>query len=263
MVAKETVKAVVIETHRRGWQLYLHIGTPESFDNATEALEEAYRMYPREDARHIFTHIGMPTQANLDTMARLGVTADLQTSGYYLRPDDSLERNQVNPERPDFGPNPVATYRDAGIPVILSSDQAPLGPLFSVQEAVTRVVRSGKVFRPEERITLEEGIRAVTSTSAWAFFEGDVKGSIEAGKYADMVVLGERYSHHPSRRDQGHPDSDDHDQWKVCLRQSQPGSRAGDELPPLPGEDPLPGRRALRGFILPPWSSKSQLMDGL
>ena len=73
--------------------------------------------------------------------------------------------------------------------VILSSDQAPLGPLFSVQEAVTRVRRSGKVFRPEERITLEEAIRAVTSTSAWAFFEEDVKGTLTAGKLADITVL--------------------------------------------------------------------------
>ncbi len=123
-------------------------------------------------------------------MKRLGITADLQTSSIFLASDDAEERYQVNPERPDLGPRPVATYRNAGIPVILSSDQAPLGPLFSVQEAVTRVRRSGKVFRPEERITLEEAIRAVTSTSAWAFFEEDVKGSIEAGKYADLVVLG-------------------------------------------------------------------------
>lgn len=191
VVPKETIRKVLIEAHRRGWQLYLHITTPQSFDYATEALEEAYRLYPREDARHIFTHISQPTQANLETMKRLGITADLQTSSIYLASDDAEERYQVNPERPDLGPRPVATYRDAGIPVILSSDQAPLGPLFSVQEAVTRVRRSGKVLRPEERITLEEAIRAVTSTSAWAFFEEDVKGSIEAGKYADLVVLGQ------------------------------------------------------------------------
>ena len=74
--------------------------------------------------------------------------------------------------------------------MILSSDQSPLGPLFSVWEAVNRVRKSGKVFQPEERLTLEEAIRAVTLTSAWTFFEDDVKGSIEAGKYADLVVLG-------------------------------------------------------------------------
>ena len=96
----------------------------------------------------------------------------------------------VNPERPDRGPLPVATYRDAGIPVILSSDNSPLGPLFAVWEAVNRVRKSGKVYQPEERLTLEEALRAITITSAWAFFQDDVKGSIEAGKYEDLVVLG-------------------------------------------------------------------------
>ena len=72
----------------------------------------------------------------------------------------------------------------------MSSDQGPIGPLFSVWEAVNRVRKSGKAYQPEERLTLEEAIRAITVKSAWTFFEDDVKGSIEAGKYADLVVLG-------------------------------------------------------------------------
>ena len=118
------------------------------------------------------------------------IVADLQVKAIYHLADDAEETYRVNPERPDLGPRPVATYRDAGIPVILSSDQAPIGPLFTLWEAVNRVRKSGKVFRPEERLTLEEAIRAVTVKSAWAFFEDHVKGSIEAGKYADLVVLG-------------------------------------------------------------------------
>jgi predicted amidohydrolase YtcJ len=51
------------------------------------------------------------------------------------------------------------------------------------------VQKSGKVFRPEERLTLEEAIRAYTVTPAWAFFEEDLKGSVEVGKYADLVIL--------------------------------------------------------------------------
>lgn len=183
-------KKVLIEGHRKGWQLYVHITTPETFDYASEALEEAYQLYPREDARHIFTHINQPTQANLETMKRLGIVADLQVNSIYHIADDAEQTYPVNPERPDLGPRPVATYRDAGIPVILSSDQAPIGPLFTLWEAVNRVRRSGKVFRPEEKLTLEEAIRAVTVKSAWAFFEDDLKGSIEAGKYADLVILG-------------------------------------------------------------------------
>lgn len=190
IVPAETGKALLIEAHKRGWQLYVHITTPETFDYACEALEEAYRLYPREDARHIFTHVGMPTQENLETMKRLGIIADLQVGRYYSMADDAEERYQVNPDRPDLGPNPVGTYRDAGIPLTLSSDQAPIGPLFGIWSAVNRVRKSGKVFRPEERLTLEEAIRAYTYSPAWAFFEEDLKGSIEVGKYADLVVLG-------------------------------------------------------------------------
>ena len=75
-------------------------------------------------------------------------------------------------------------------PVTLSSDQAPIGPLYGIWSAVNRVRKSGKVFRPEERLTLEEAIRAYTITPAWAFFEDEQKGSIEVGRFADLVVLG-------------------------------------------------------------------------
>ena len=47
IVPAETGKAVLIEAHKRGWQLYVHITTPETFDYACEALEDAYRLYPR------------------------------------------------------------------------------------------------------------------------------------------------------------------------------------------------------------------------
>ena len=190
IVPEERGKSALILAHQKGWQLYVHITTPQTFDYASAALEEAYELYPRENARHIFTHINQPTQANIDTMKRLGIIADLQVNSIYHAADDAEERYQVNPDRPDLGPRPVGTYRDAGIPVILSSDQAPVGPLFTVYEAVNRVRKSGKVFRPEERLTLEEAIRAVTVKPAWAFFEEDIKGSVEAGKYADLVVLG-------------------------------------------------------------------------
>ncbi|MCH8321256.1 MAG: amidohydrolase family protein, partial [Acidobacteria bacterium] len=190
IVPEEKGKKVLIEAHRAGWQLYVHITTPETFDYVSEALEEAYRLYPRQDARHVFTHIPYPTQENIDTMKRLGIIANLQVTHIYHTADDAEETESVDPKRPHLGSKPLATYRDAGIPLILSSDQAPVGPLFSIWEAVNRVRKSGKVYQPEERLTLEEAIRAVTITPAWAFFEDDVKGSIEAGKFADLVVLG-------------------------------------------------------------------------
>ena len=57
--------------------------------------------------------------------------------------------------------------------------------------AVTRKGRSGAVYAPEEALTIEEAIVGYTRNGAWLNFEEDTKGTIEAGKLADMVVLSE------------------------------------------------------------------------
>ena len=70
------------------------------------------------------------------------------------------------------------------------SDQKPIGPLFTVWGAVNRLRSSGEVLQPEQRMTLEEAIRAITIVPAYSVFEENIKGSIEVGKLADLVVLG-------------------------------------------------------------------------
>jgi predicted amidohydrolase YtcJ len=65
----------------------------------------------------------------------------------------------------------------------------PEEPLRNISVAVTRVAPSGRVIGPEERITVEQAIRAQTIDAAWQLFSDDIIGSLEIGKYADMVVL--------------------------------------------------------------------------
>jgi predicted amidohydrolase YtcJ len=55
--------------------------------------------------------------------------------------------------------------------------------------AVTRIAPSGRVLGPEERLTVEQAIRAQTIDAAWQLFADDIVGSLEVGKYADLVVL--------------------------------------------------------------------------
>ena len=54
---------------------------------------------------------------------------------------------------------------------------------------MTRTAPSGRVLAPEERLTVEQAIRAQTIDAAWQLFADDVIGSLEVGKYADLVVL--------------------------------------------------------------------------
>jgi predicted amidohydrolase YtcJ len=65
----------------------------------------------------------------------------------------------------------------------------PLDPMFILWTATERISRSGVVIGPDERISVAEALRAITIDAAYQYFEEDTKGSIEAGKLADLVVL--------------------------------------------------------------------------
>jgi hypothetical protein len=78
---------------------------------------------------------------------------------------------------------------DHGITVALSSDILPIGPLVGLYAAVTRKGMTGTVYGADEAITMAEAIRAYTLLGAYLNFEEDSKGSLEAGKFADMIVL--------------------------------------------------------------------------
>ena len=78
---------------------------------------------------------------------------------------------------------------DHGIHVAISSDILPIGPMVGLYAAVTRKGMSGRVFAEQERLTMMEALRAYTLLGAYLSFEENLKGSIEPGKLADLVVL--------------------------------------------------------------------------
>jgi predicted amidohydrolase YtcJ len=81
---------------------------------------------------------------------------------------------------------------DAGVMVAPGSDYppGPFEPMMALQSAVTRTDVRGQVWGPSQRITVEEAIRISTLHGAYASFEEGLKGSLEPGKLADLVVLG-------------------------------------------------------------------------
>jgi predicted amidohydrolase YtcJ len=165
-VPAPTVRNVLKAAHKAGWQMFIHLGAEGSFDVVTQALDEAYREFPREDARHVITHARNPSKENIAVLKKWGIMVEPQP------------------------PAQLRTYLDNGIVVMTGTDQKPIGPLMTIWSAVNSTRDDGTVVDPNERITLEEAIRAVTIVPAWGSFEEHLKGSIEVGKLADLVVLG-------------------------------------------------------------------------
>ena len=86
---------------------------------------------------------------------------------------------------------PLRSLLDRGVPAALSSD-APVihpNPMHGIYFALTHKTKTGKVIAPHESVDLMRAIRAYTWNGAYASFEEDIKGSLEAGKLADIVVL--------------------------------------------------------------------------
>jgi predicted amidohydrolase YtcJ len=94
---------------------------------------------------------------------------------------------------------PLKALFDAGVVVAGGSDHMirfdsrkainPYNPFFGMWMAITRRTSSGTVLNPEQRISREQALRMWTLHGAWSTFEESVKGSIEPGKLADMVVV--------------------------------------------------------------------------
>ena len=122
---------------------------------------------------------------------RLGLIASVQP--YHLIDDGRWAEKKIGPERARTT-YAFESLRRAGATLAFGSDWtvAPLSPVLGIYAAVTRRTLDGKMpggWVPEEKVAVEEAVRAYTVNGAYAEFAEADKGTIQAGKLADMVVL--------------------------------------------------------------------------
>jgi predicted amidohydrolase YtcJ len=178
---------IVREAHDAGWQLGIHAIGDAAIELAVEAVHEALAANPRDDHRHYLNHFTvMPDAGTMELMAADGVAITQQPNFTY-----TLEGRYVANLDGDrlAHNNPMRTPMRHGVFVALSSDVLPIGPHVGLYAAVTRKGRSGAVYAADEALTIEEALRGYTRNGAWLTREETSKGTIEAGKLADLVVL--------------------------------------------------------------------------
>jgi predicted amidohydrolase YtcJ len=88
---------------------------------------------------------------------------------------------------------PVKMYLDAQLPVSSGTDApvVPYPPLWTLYHFITRDTITGGVLGADQRVTREQALRMATINNAWLNMEERTKGSIEPGKFADLVILSE------------------------------------------------------------------------
>jgi predicted amidohydrolase YtcJ len=184
----EVLNRLVRLLHDTGLQVSFHIVGDKGIDQALDAVEAALSATGATDARFRIEHACFITPASLARIRDLGVVISTQPQwipwfGDYYRAatsDGAMARMM-----------PIKTLLDMHIPVAFGCDvPASLWhePAWAFAGATMRRAPSGYVPAPYERIDMHEALRIHTMGSAYAAFEEDLKGSIEVGKLADLVV---------------------------------------------------------------------------
>lgn len=142
-----------------------------------------------DDHRLRLEHVGAIRDDQLQRAHDLGVTCSLFVDQIHYWGDIVVD-GLFGPERGNRW-MPCGSAVATGMRISLHNDPpvTPEEPLRNISVAVTRTAPSGRVIGPEQRITVDQAIRAQTIDAAWQLHSDDVIGSLEVGKYADMVVL--------------------------------------------------------------------------
>jgi predicted amidohydrolase YtcJ len=173
----------------KDWQIHAHINGDLGMKVALDAVEKLMEEDPRGDHRFTMHHAGYFTEAQAQRMGELGVAVSAQP--YYLHTlGEKYAEVGMGPERAHYMVR-LKSLLDNGVKVSLHSDftMAPAEPLKLAWVAVNRLSGGGEVLGPEERITVEQALRAVTLDAAYAIRMEDEIGSITPGKMADFTVL--------------------------------------------------------------------------
>jgi len=187
---KEDLMEAVRLLHNAGFQTCTHTIGDRAIDWVLDAIENAMNANPRPDPRHQIIHIYYPTQEAIDRVKRLGIMANVQSTFIHFEGDTYL---RYLGEKRGERVKPLKTFISKGIPVGNSQDY-PSGPMparIGLWAAVARETFEGKIICPSERLTVQEALRTYTIWAAKHVFMEDRIGSLETGKYADLVVWNE------------------------------------------------------------------------
>jgi len=174
-----------------GLQVAVHAIGDKANAVLLDIFEKVIAQNGPRDRRWRIEHAQHLRPADMERMARLGILAAVQP--YHAIDDGRWAERKIGPERC----RTTYAFRsllDKGVRIAAGSDWtvAPLDPLAGIYAAVTRRTTDGKNpdgWYPEQKISLEEALRAYTTDGAYAEFAEGSKGAIKAGFLADLVIL--------------------------------------------------------------------------
>jgi len=187
-ITPEEITAVAERAAKYHWQLGIHAIGDKTVDIALAAFESAEKKFggTREN-RNYLIHVPFPHKEQLEIMRRLNISATVQPTIVQTLGESAI----LHPEQAEIN-QPCKLFFKEGIVVGGSTDHpvVPCNPFLGMYAAVTRIDdTTGKVLGPEHRVSIKEALIMWTKNSAYFSHEDNIKGSIEVGNFADLVLI--------------------------------------------------------------------------
>jgi predicted amidohydrolase YtcJ len=182
------IDAAVDDAVASGWRVGIHANGDITIDMALKAYERVLRGWQGPNPRFRLEHCSL---VNPGLLRRIRDTGSIPTPFYTYA-------HYHGNKWVDYGAEKMQwmfahkSFLDYGIPVAPASDYTPgpFEPLMAIQSMVTRKDFKGRVWGPNQRISVPQALKICTLNGAWASMEEDLKGSLVPGKLADLVMLG-------------------------------------------------------------------------
>jgi predicted amidohydrolase YtcJ len=189
----EDLKRVIVLADKAGLQVYTHAIGDRAVRMTLDAYEYTRKVNGPRDARHRIEHIETVSPQDLPRFAKLSVLASMEPIHAYPVEGDAWS-DAVGPERlrRAFA---WRSLEKAGATLVFSSDwpaAVSIDPMLGLHTAVNRKTKEGRPpdgWIPQQRVSVETALRAYTRAGAYSSFEENIKGTLEAGKLADLIVL--------------------------------------------------------------------------
>ena len=176
------------KAYAAGWQLGIHANGDVAIERVLNVYERLNREFPRRDPRFRIEHCTLINDSIIRRMQTLSVIPTPFSTYVYYHGEKMQYYGKERLEHM-FA---LRTFLDAGLRPTQASDYPPgeFAPMMALQSEVTRTDMKGNVWGASQKISIEEAIHVGTINGAYASYEEKLKGSIEPGKLADLVVLG-------------------------------------------------------------------------
>ena len=189
MTEPENFKAAWTMFWKAGYQPHTHVNGDLGLDMVLDAMEAGLKMQPRDDHRSVVVHFANSTEDQVARIAQLG--AVVSANPYYVPAfADAYGKWGLGPERADQMTR-LGSCARKNVRVSLHSDMpiGPARPLFNAWCAVNRVTASGRVAGAEQRLSVDQALRAITIDAAHSWRLDHEMGSVSVGKLANLAVL--------------------------------------------------------------------------